>query len=362
MAYGIQDLLSYVPLTKAVQTVKTGIPKVLPDAFWSVTEDVPGDRARLVEFQGTRKLARVAPYGSPPRQVDHLPLSDKALVLLHTTEEMAFRDELFRILRQWEQYKPQQQWAKQELARQAAGFRQRFDNLRLAAIQGNLANAGVLWFDGDGGMLASSSGAKLTVDQGVPANNKNQLNGIISASWATAGTDIVSQVNALKIRAVQTTGYPLKYAFYGKNIPGYFNANTSIQNYWWRNQQFSNSYLGTGRLPEGMLELTWIPAQNAFYEDDAGTVVEQFPGDQVTFTPDINAETYTLYQGSIHVPRRFGMYATAEQALADVEEAFGMFRYAYMKINPVQIIDVIGDTFLPRFKVPAAYYFADVTP
>ena len=362
MAYGLQDLLSYVPLTKPIQTVASGIPRVLPEQFWTITEKISGDRAKLVEYTGTRKLARIAPYGSPPRQTEHLPVSDRSIVLLHSIEEMAFRDEIFRILRQWDSYAPMQGWCRDEIARQAVEYKRRFENLRTAAVHGTLGNAGILWFDGDGNMLPSSSGATLTVDQLVPANNKNQLNGIIT-SWASAGTDIPGQVNAVKNRAVQTTGRPLKYAFYGQNIPGYLNGNTSIQNYWWRNTQYSNAFLDTALAPKEMLGLIWIPVQAGFYEDATGTVVSQFPADQVTFAPDITADTYTLYEGSIQVPTEFGSVGPdAVAMLSKITEAYGMFRYAYMKINPVQILDVVGDTFLPRLKNPQEWYFADVTP
>lgn len=364
MPYGLQDLLSYVPLTKPIQTVRSGIPRVLPEQLWTLTEKVSGDRAKMVEMAGTRKLARIAPYGSPPRQVEHLPISDRSIVFMHSIEELAFRDQLFRILRQWDDYKPMQNWAQDEIVRQAVEYKMRFENLRTAAVQGTLANAGVLWFDGNGDMLPNSSGAATIIDQLVPANNKNQLNGLIAASWALAGTDIVSQINALKVRAVQTTGRPLRYAFYGANITGYFNNNTSIQNYWWRNKQYSDSFLNTGLTPREMLELIWIPVQTGFYEDASGNVVSQFPADQVTFAPDITAETYALYEGSINVPTSFGTSGPDAIAVlkSGITEAFGMFRYAYMKINPVQILDVAGDTFIPRLKNPLEWYFADVTP
>lgn len=361
MAFSAVDLLSYVPLMKPIETVKTGIPNVLPPEFFSTTEDIPGHVAEVVQIPGTRKVARVAPYGTPPRLVDKVDLSIKPLVLLHTIEEMNFRDELFRWLRQWDQYQPMQQRAVDEIARQGAQFVARMDNLDVAVVTSMLAN-GIAWFDGNGNLLPTSSGAKLTVDQGIPANNKNQLNGIISASWATAATDIVSQVNAIKTAAAQTTGYKLKYAIYGKNIPGYLAKNDVIKPLWQYNQAFNQSYLTTGNAPREMLDLIWIPAYTSFYEDDTGTVRELFPADQVTFTPEINSMTYAYMRGSYPVPKGFTFGGSAENILSSFTDVYGRFRYAYAKVNPSGIVDTMGNTFMPYLKVPAAYFQADVTP
>lgn len=360
--FSVSDLLTYRPLMRPIETVKTGIPNVLPPEFFSVKEDVLGHQAEVVELPGTRRVARVAPYGSPPKQIEHVPLSNRTITLLHTIEELGFRDELFRILRNWDQYVPMQARARDEIVRQGVAFVSRQDSLEVATLTSFLGNQGVAWFDGDGNILPSSSGAKLTVDQGIPANNKNQLNGIIAASWATATTNIVQHVTNVKNEAIQLTGYPLKYAFYGKNIPGYFAANDYIKTMWQFNQAYSNNWLTTGRMPPEMLELTWLPAYSAFFEDQTGTRQQLFPADGVTFTPEINLDTYTMYRGSYPVPTTFGPMADAEAALRSFTEVYGRFRYAYVKVNPSGIVDCMGNTFSPRFKVPAAYFCADVTP
>jgi len=365
MPYGPPQILSYTSLMKPVETIKTGIPNVLPPEFFSVTEEVLGNTAEVVELPGTRRVARVAPYGAPPRQVEHVPLAVRPLVLLHTIEEIAFRDELFRYLRQWDRYEPMQDRAKDEIARQGKQFVTRQDNLEVAVITSFLAG-GKAWFDGDGNLLPSATGAKLTIDQGIPANNQGQLNGTVATTWATAGTDIVSDITSIKQLAFQTTGHPLRFAFYGKNIPGYFAKNDTIKPFWQFNQSFNESWLGSGKMPKDMLELVWIPAYPTFYEDQTGTIQSQFPADQVTFTPDINADTYAFLKGSYPVPKAFGPVmltgddgAGAKDLFADV---FGRFRYAFARIHPSGILDVTGNTFMPRFKIPASIFQLDCTP
>lgn len=367
MAYSVQDILSWVPLTEAVEVVRTGIPKVLPPEFWNTTENVSGVNARLIEFSGTRKTAKISPYGAPARQAEKVSLSDRGVILLSSREEVAFRDELLRILREWEDYKPQQQFAMREIAHQGEQFRQRFENLEVAAVSQTVANGGVLYFDADGNLLPTSSGAALTVDQGVPAGNKGGLDvfgggNIIAASWATSSTNIAQHVFNLQAAAVKKTGFPLKYAFYGANVPGYMSNNDSLKYFWARNQTYNQEYLEKNLVPEKFLDLIWLPANQAFFEDQDGTIQGIFPADGVTFCPEVTKATYTLYRGSELVPTQFGPVADAVAALKSTTEVFGRGRYAKIKDNPVEIIDIGFTHFLPRLKQPAAWFFADTTP
>lgn len=365
MARSPQEILNYLPLSTAVEEVKTGIPDVLPPEFFSVKEQVLGDKANYIKYTGTRQVARLTPYGSPPRQTRKVDISDQAVRLLHAYEEMPFSQELYDIFRQWEDYKPQQARALQQIDHQARVFRQRFDNLRVAATTMVLGNMGILYFDVDGNLLPSSSGADLTVDFGVSANNKNQINGIISASWATAATDIITQIINLKKIAVQTTGYPLETVLYGSKIPGYFAANTTVQNFMARNSSMNDFFLKTHEIPQGFMDLKWKPAYNSFFNDSGGTNREIFDGDRAVFCPKIDKNVWTFFEGSFPVPSEYGViYPDATAALKAMVDRYGMGRYAYIPnpTTPVTIMDAAFDTFMPMLRVPDAFFFCDVTP
>ena len=164
------------------------------------------------------------------------------------------------------------------------------------------------------------------------------------------------------MRAVQTTGYPLKYALYGKNVAQYLADNTSFQQYLARNQQFNQKWVDTGTIPPGVLDLTWVNVQNAFFADSSNAVTEIFGGDTIVFCPEINPMTWSVYEGSYNVPKSLGAVTSDVMAMLDnVNPQYGPFGYAMMD-GPNSIIGVYGDTFLPRFKVPEAFFIADVTP
>lgn len=361
MAYSIEQILGFVPLTAAVEKVKSGVPRLLPPEFYrrNPADQVLGNKARHINYSGTRKNAQVVPYSAPPKQIVQLARESQDVILLHTIENIPFQQELFMQLRNLDSYAVQKM-AADEIAFQAMGAATRQTNLESSAVHVMLAN-GKLWFDSSGNLLATSSGADITVDYGVPANNLNQLNGIISASWATSSTDIPKQINNIKMTAVQTTGYPLKTALYGKNVMSYLMNNDFMKYYLARNPSVNDRWKDTNQIPDGLFDLKWIPMQNTFFEDANGTVTEIFGGDTVTFCPDLTPMTYSIYEGSYPVPKSLMMAQNVEQMLGNFDNKFGQFGFAMMN-PPSQIIGVYGDTFLPRLKVPVAFYVADVTP
>ncbi len=351
-------------MTEAVQTINA-LERKLPPEFWSLTEDVDGTKARLIEFQGQRQAARISPAGSPPRPRGKLSLNEKAIILLSSTEEMEFSEELQNILQDWESYTPQQNWAERNIAYQGEGFRQIFENLETASAYLNLANAGILYFDGNGNLLPSSSGATLTVDQGVPANNTGQLNSLLTGSFADSTFDIPTFLTQkLKPRSLGDTGYALEIAVYGANIPGYLANNQFTKLAWAYQAEYASYYMNTGRIKDGYLGFKWIPAAEAYWVDKDGTTRFPMPADQITFGPAMTKAHWTMYIGSTRITTQYGPFPDVEGALRQGTGVVkGRWRVAYIPQGPVtKIIDAAGSKFLHRIKVPGAWYFLDTTP
>lgn len=370
MPYSVESLLGWRHLTNTVNVVKSGIPQVVPSQFFSIKETVPADKARYVETLGQRKLARKVPYGSPGKQAGKLSLNQRDVNLMAFGEVMPFDNELFTIFRKWDEYAPQQKFAMNQLEYQGEGFRALFDNARYATLHSFLA-FGACYFDTDGNLLDSSSGADLTVTQDIPAVNTGTVTDvdgstqIVTASWATATTNIVEQIRNLKALALKRTGEPLKYAFYGKNIAGYVAKNDFAKSYWpfAKNGEYALQIQHAGKVPEGFMELEWIPMQDAFYVKSDDSYATPFPADQITFFPEINRDTYTLFEGTTMVPSQYGVYGDAKSALNSLKEVTGMGRFAYVEIGgATKIMDVAFDLHLSRFKKPSSVFILDSTP
>lgn len=370
MANNLDQILSWVSLTPTVEVVKAGIPNPLPPKLFSTTMDVPGDKAQYIRTYGTRRVARRIAYSGPPVAMPKQPIDETSVKMIQVSQEMVFDQELFRQLREFADYSPQRKMAMQLIDFQGKQLRETFENTRIATV-GYSYSQGKIWFDALGALLPSAAGAAVTYDQQIPAENTgtitdvNSVGGVVvNSPWSLPTTDIVTQVNTIKKLAAQRGGgYAPKYCLYGTNIPGYISQNEVCQSLFPFFADQAKAITNQGKVPDGFLDLEWIPMQNMFY-DDGTTNNEIFRPDYITFLPEITGMTYTLFQGSRLVPKSFGVAGTGPEALNNYVDVTGMGRYAYPNFwNGVPtIVDVGFDTFAPQIKTPKAVFIMNTCP
>lgn len=363
MAKTIQQILHARSLSGVIQAVKPGIPRILPAGFYAPTKNVRGNAAEYTRVVGRRDLAMAVQYGSPSKELTQKGVGRVPVKLWHTFLNMKHDVEVLDMLRAYDNPEVQEMGI-QELVRQSGDFATVFENTRDSLMHSALFT-GYLYFDSDGNLLPTSSGAMVTVDFGVPASHRNQLDilgagAIIAASWATAGTDIVAHINGIKSALTQKSGYVPTYAFYGKNIPAYFARNTGIGALLQTDRQLAEGLGSNGTFTLG--GITWVNAQDAFFVDQAGAIKTWVGADGVIFSPMPSAEWWELLNGSYVVPTGKNIGGNALDMLADLQRTQGRFSYAELTIDPPGIKHYAGDTFLPTLKAPLAVAIADVTP
>lgn len=315
-----------------------------------------GDSGRYTRVTGTRKTARLAMYGSPAVKRSLKDISYVDVKLMHTFEEISLNPLILQQLRNYDNYNVQK-LGMEEVARQVAEFKKLFENLRIAAALQMLRN-GAVYYDGNGNLLPSSSGAIVTVSAGMNANNQNQLNGIITQTWEDVTTDIPLQLRTLKQRARRLTGYSLKYAFYGENVPTYLTDNDKVQDYLSRNPGVNSKFVDSAELPDGLFGLTWIPVYESFFEDSADTNQSIWGADAVVFTPEVSADWWEVMEGTYMVPNSLNIVTDASAAMGNLSQVTGMFGYGALTHNPPTICMYSGDTHLPIIKVPDSVFSA----
>jgi hypothetical protein len=108
--------------------------------------------------------------------------------------------------------------------------------------------------------------------------------------------------------------------------------------------------------------MTWVPAYDAFFEDQNGVLQSLVGDDQVVFTPEPTPDWIGWLEGTYPVPTGVGTVSTdgATALRNSVTTAAGMFAYGLISTDPVTIKMVAGDTFLPVLKVPKAIFQATV--
>jgi len=225
---------------------------------------------------------------------------------------------------------------------------------------------GYLYFDGEGNLLNSATGAVVTIDYQVPAGNQDQCDmlgdgSIIDAKWSAVGTDIHTHIQAILKAALKLTGLPLTTAYYGTNILDYLLKNTILSELIVRNVGTQQAFIN-GQIPDGFLGIQkWVPAQNAYYVDADNSYQDLMDDDDVVFTPTVSPIWYEFIEGSYPVPTNIGAVAAdAVGAMSNILQKYGMFSYATVLNDPVTVKQNAGDTFLPVVKNPNAIVKASV--
>jgi hypothetical protein len=357
----LQNILGAKRLNGIIQAVMGGVPDILPAGFWaspSNTETTDGNQGHYLRVEGTRQAASLVHYGSPSKRRAMKGVAEVPVTLLHTFENMNVKPSTLNNLLA-EGNETLQKLGAASIAREVGNFGQLFKNLRISALYSALVN-GAIYFDGEGNLLPTSSGAKVTVDFQIPATHKNQLNSIIGASWGTAGTDIIGDLEAVKKAARVDWGGELKYAFYGENVPGYLAANTVIKSLYGASPAASEQAL-RGKIAD-VGGLIWLPIYGAFFNDADGSNQSWGIGDTVVFTPEPDPTWLAWLEGTYPIPTELSLNADASAALNSLTPAQGSFSYATVSVDPPGITQYSGDTFLPIIKAVNAIFIADVVP
>ncbi len=362
----LEEILKAPNMQRTIEETKSGVPNPFDAAFFTTTSPVDGDYAEYRKVDGSRELAQRVAYGSPSKNVTHRNISEVPVKLIHTFENIRHKPAVMNNLLSDDNQR--QLLGEQEIGRQTMEFKVRFMNLRISAVASGLA-LGAIYFNEDGQLLSSSSGAKVTIDYGIPAGNKNQLDwdgsgAIIDADWNTAATSIVSHIKDLKSAAVKLSGFPIETAYYGENIVGFLVKNTDVINFAGRGSPTAASLMATGVIPDGFLGIPkWRPAcDHVWVDDDGSTLTTVWNANGITFVPPVDRSWWDMFEGSIPTPTNIGAITDdGLSALANIGTARGMFNYAHVTSDPVGIKQLAGDTFLPIVKATKAIWIAIVS-
>lgn len=375
MALTLEQIIGAESQLGLIEGVKTGIRRPLPDEWFRSSQKVEGNTGKYVKVDGTRETARLVQYGSASRGRVLSGISEVPVNLMHTFEHQAHGPSLLAKLMPGTGEaingtpSSSQKMGMFELKRQTELFKQRFENLRTAAVMMALSR-GILYFDVNGNLLNTSSGAVVSVDFQVPAGHKAQLDwagsgAIIGASWATAGTDILTDMEQIHEAAESETGYPIEVAIYGKNVLKYLVGNTSLASLITGGSNADANAFARRMIPDGFLNVgKWIPAPSTSFADNDGTYQKIVPDDTIVFCPQPDPSWFDVLEGTFPVPTGTGnVREDVVAVLSDLKLVTGMFNYAAIsRIDPPGVVQYSGDTFLPVLKVPKAIFIADVTP
>jgi hypothetical protein len=368
MSASLENLFGYIPLSQKILQPTLGVPfpkGLLPLVGPDVeNKDAISDTVIMPVFAGSRKAARTTSYGSAHTGISQEDFNTKPIKMLSVREFWDAPADLFARLRQPASYNPDV-FATAYIDQMTANSRARIDNLKTGCIL-SMLQTGKIWLGTTGNLLASSSGAAITIDAGVPAGHQSQLNwdgngDIIGTLWSNAAAPVFKQIQDIQNAGLIETGYPITTAYYGRNIPQYLSTNTSVGSL----QQTAPYYdaFKMGAVPQGFLGIdNWIPIPTAFWQNEAGTNVVLDYSKTVVFTPDVNRNWWQMGVGQSLMPSGIigATYSDASAATAGVNLHRGMYQWAVLNGDPVTIRSFFGDVFLPMIVNGKAVFQATV--
>lgn len=316
------------------------------------SRQVPGPRAP------GQPSARIAPQkvgnvsGVFPRSADTIPLLD---------------EEMFNRRRIGANANELDEMGESYITRQEDFLATRFTNLiefmASAMLKGSISyttsTAGdLLWYDYTGGTQ--------TIDFQIPPGNKNQLNmtgggNIISASWATASTNIPAHLLAINKAMLQLSGFPLKHVICGSDVWGYVinndyikaQAGTSQSPFEKMSQDENGNFIAM--LRGSCSWIIWHIIDTGLELGSSNTYKTLIDADSFVGMPEPTSEWCTFLDGSEIVTEGPGVGATRA-------ERFGFYPFAYPSFDPSgwNLSAVFNG--LPALQVPKAVVYADTTP
>lgn len=366
MTTTLQQVLGGRNLTGLIQNVKPGLPAdAVPQAFNStgLRRRVTGNSGTYFAVDGTRQTAKLAHYGSASTKRQLKGVKERPVTLIHTFEHIEIKASDITNLDDPDGNK--QVLGRQEVERQVQETRTILDNTRMASLMSALS-LGAVYYDADGNLLASSSGAQVTVDFQRPSGNEGQLDwdgsgAIIDATWATNTTNIMRHLQEIHEAALKLSGYGLSHAIYGANILQYLLTNTHAKELINRTPA-NQTAASRSQIPAGFGDLTWWPGYKWFYEDEDGTIQPFVGADEIVFIPEPDPTWFEWLEGTYAVPSAPMFNGDASGFAGSLMEVQGRFAYGEVVMNPPGGRFHYGDTFLPVVKVPKAVFKADVTP
>lgn len=217
-------------------------------------------------------------------------------------------------------------------------------------------------FDQNGDeLLQCFSGGGDTIDYQIPANNKNQLNGIIGTTWATTTTDIPGDVFAVNQACNDATGMGIEHAICNSNTWQYVINNEKVQaQAGSANTPFQSiNKVGPGQFSAVLRSMPWLQwhvidySLNIWDGSSAFADTRLIANDQVTFIPQPDPSWCQYLNGGEVVTE--GPKGTA---------AFrhGFYAYGYEAWNPSGWNLCAVHNGFPCVYIPAAIFNADVTP
>ena len=336
-------------------------------------EDSPGDGIRSYTydiFDNVRTIARGRAPGTGPGTVSLNPVGANTVTIARAYEKLT--DLSYEMLSNIRQLGAnagvQDKRGMRYLESQGRFLAQRQTNFREFLSWGMLRGSVQFSISGED-WIPVLSGGHITIDWKIPSGNKAQLDmlgagSIISASWATAGTDIPAHLDSISAAFQQLVGAPLSWIMTDSVVWNHVLNNTKVQaQSGTANTAFDLFEMTAEKGPDGnptglrraVLKcrpwIEWWITDGGL--DVNGTYTKYFSGGEASFGTDLNLGYAKMQQGSEYVK---------ETPWAPPVLQRGFHGWLREWDEPARVELHTINNIVPELTVPKAIAFGDVMP
>ena len=352
----LQEVLHPLTITAHYREIASAVENnPLVDFYSTGIKDIKGDRFEFVYRSGMKDPAPGNLRGQPARVLQPTGLREDKVYMLHAFNEVSLSMDALQMLREPDNTYLQEK-GKTEITRQFEDFGDRHKLFRALALAKTFSD-GLVYLNGDGDILESSSGATVTVDFRVPASHKDQLSGIVDTAWDAAGAKILDDLDQIAIQAEVENAPPPKHVWIHPTSKRWLRTNTQILAFLQASPEKANRILA-GSTIEDLGGYTWHFYGGTYTAQD-GSTKPFLPETKAIITPDVGP-WLNARNGSELITQYEGIAADPIAALADVTEVFGDFAYVKLIDNPTKLVLRMGTNFVYVFANPNAVWMPTV--
>lgn len=336
-------------------------------------EDSPGDGVRQYSydiFDNVRSIAKGRVPGTGPATVSLNPVGVNTVTIARAYEKL--NDLSYEMLSNIRQIGAnagvQDKRGMRYLENQARYLQQRQTNFREFLSWAMLRGSCTITISGDD-WIYTLSGGTITLDWKIPSGNKSQLNmlgggNLISASWATAGTDIPGDLDNISAAFQQLVGAPLKWIMTDSYVFNNVMNNTAVKaQAGTSNTAFEQYTMTEEKAPDG--SSTGLRKANLkcrpwidWYITDAGidvngTFTKYFSGGEMALGVDLGLGFAKMQQGSELVKE-------SPWAPPVLQRGFHAWLREWDEAARVELQTI--NNLVPELTVPKALAFGDCVP
>ncbi len=193
-------------------------------------------------------------------------------------------------------------------------------------------------------------GVALTPDYGLDVTHDLTA----SATWATAGTDILADIETMRRLIIQDSGEMPTTIWCGRSVPGYILKNTVIKGWW---QNFAGADTRLERMLVGQsfnfYGLTWNKMEKGYLS--SGVWTPYLNADKIIMTPEPSPRWFQNHKGLVKFP------TSVLGSVRDFGSTFGVAAWARLRDEPPSLTTYHRWAGLPILVFPAAVVNFDTT-